>query len=146
MTRGTCRRRPRRALLRAAAALLLGVATLAAQAGETLDGVKARGVVRCGVSEGIAGFSEKDASGRWRGFDVDFCRGVAAAVFGSPDKVAFVPLKASTRFPALQACRSPRRSSRSARSTCWRRACCCAVRIDDRKGAHGRAVRGRRLR
>lgn len=81
--------------------LVAGV-PLVADAGETLDAVKARGVVRCGVSEGIAGFSATDASGRWHGLDVDFCRAVAAAVLGDPEKVAFVPLKASTRFPALQ--------------------------------------------
>jgi len=74
-----------------------------AMSGETVDAVKARGRLRCGVSDGIAGFSEKDASGRWIGLDADFCRAVAAAVFGSPDKVTFVPLKSSARFPALQA-------------------------------------------
>ena len=72
------------------------------EAGEVLDGVKARGQLRCGVNEGIPGFSEHDADGRWRGFDVDFCRAVAAAVLGDPDKVELVPLLASTRFPALQ--------------------------------------------
>ncbi len=70
-------------------------------AGEVLDTVKARGELRCGVSEGIAGFSGQDVSGRWRGLDADFCRAVAAAVLGDPNKVKFVPLKASTRFPAL---------------------------------------------
>jgi general L-amino acid transport system substrate-binding protein len=83
--------------------LLLTVLTLAAQAGETLDAVRSRGQLRCGVSEGIAGFSERDASGRWTGLDVDFCRAVAAAVLGDAGKAAFVPLKASARFPALQA-------------------------------------------
>ena len=76
---------------------------LRVEAGEVLDGVKARGQLRCGVNEGIPGFSEHDADGRWRGFDVDFCRAVAAAVLGDPDKVELVPLLASTRFPALQA-------------------------------------------
>jgi len=71
--------------------------------GETLDAVKARGKLRCGVSDGIAGFSEKDVSGRWSGLDADFCRAVAAAVLGSPEKVTFVPLKSSARFPALLA-------------------------------------------
>lgn len=74
-----------------------------AQGGETLTGVKARGVVRCGVSEGIPGFSARDASGRWRGLEVDFCRAVAAAVLGDGEKVRFIPLKSSQRFPALQA-------------------------------------------
>lgn len=73
-----------------------------AQAGETLDAVKSRGRLRCGVSEGIAGFSERDVSGRWSGFNVDFCRAVAAATLGDAGKVAFVQLKASERFPALQ--------------------------------------------
>lgn len=74
-----------------------------AMSGETLDVVKARGNLRCGVSDGIAGFSEKNASGRWIGLDADFCRAVAAAVLGSPEMVTFVPLKSSARFPALLA-------------------------------------------
>jgi general L-amino acid transport system substrate-binding protein len=73
-----------------------------AQAGEVLSSVKARGVLRCGVSEDIPGFSERDADGRWRGLDADFCRAVAAAVLSDPEKVEFVPLRASARFPALQ--------------------------------------------
>jgi general L-amino acid transport system substrate-binding protein len=82
--------------------LFLAALSPAAKAGETLDAVKSRDRLRCGVSQGIAGFSERDASGRWSGFDVDFCRAVAAAVLGDPEKVVFVPLKASERFPALQ--------------------------------------------
>jgi general L-amino acid transport system substrate-binding protein len=86
-----------------AALLVLTLATLPrVEAAEVLNGVKARGQLRCGVSEGIPGFSEQDADGRWRGFDVDFCRAVAAAVLGDPDKVELIPLLASTRFPALQ--------------------------------------------
>jgi general L-amino acid transport system substrate-binding protein len=68
----------------------------------TLDTVKQRGSLHCGVSEGVAGFSEKDAQGNWRGFDVDFCRAVAAAVLGDAGKVAFTPLSASQRFDALK--------------------------------------------
>ncbi|MEZ5579170.1 MAG: transporter substrate-binding domain-containing protein [Candidatus Competibacteraceae bacterium] len=64
--------------------------------------MKARGQLRCGVREGILGFSERDADEHWRGLDVDFCRAVAAAVLGDANKVEFVPLIASTRFPALQ--------------------------------------------
>jgi general L-amino acid transport system substrate-binding protein len=82
-------------------AALLVCLNVPAHAGEVLDTVKARNELRCGVSEGIAGFSEQDASGRWRGLDADFCRAVAAAVLGDPNTVRFVPLKASTRFPAL---------------------------------------------
>ena len=86
-----------------AALLVLTLAVLPrVEAGEVLNSVKARGQLRCGVSEGIPGFSEQDADGRWRGFDVDFCRAVAATVLGDPDKVELVPLLASTRFPALQ--------------------------------------------
>ena len=73
-----------------------------AHAGETLARVQANGVVRCGVSEGIAGFSIKDANGRWTGMDADFCRAVAAAALGDGEKVVFVPLFASARFPALK--------------------------------------------
>src|SRR5262245_5776708 len=83
------------------AALLLGAAPAAA--GETVQAVTARGRLNCGVSEGIPGFSEPDARGRWVGLDADFCRAVAAAVLGDPEKVRFLPLKSSTRFPALQA-------------------------------------------
>ena len=73
-----------------------------AAAGDTLVQIKARGALRCGVSEGIAGFSAKNASGRWSGLDVDFCRAVAAAALGDAEKATFVPLKASQRFPALE--------------------------------------------
>jgi general L-amino acid transport system substrate-binding protein len=81
--------------------LLAGVGSVLAN--ETVESVHARGELRCGVSEGIPGFSARDASGRWQGLDVDLCRAVAAAVLGNPDKVKFVPLKASARFPALKA-------------------------------------------
>lgn len=74
-----------------------------ATAGETVKAVTARGHLNCGVSEGIAGLSEPDARGRWVGLDADFCRAVGAAVLGDAERVRFVPLKASTRFPALQA-------------------------------------------
>ncbi|WGS45514.1 amino acid ABC transporter substrate-binding protein [Burkholderia sp. JSH-S8] len=84
--------------------MMLIVATPGARAadGVTLAQARARGVLRCGVSEGIAGFSSRSASGIWTGLDVDFCRAVAAAVLGSPDKVAYVPLRASERFSALR--------------------------------------------
>lgn len=67
----------------------------------TLDDVKARGTLNCGVSEGLLGFSAKDAKGKWQGFDVDFCRAVAAAVLGSADKVKYTSLTADKRFAAL---------------------------------------------
>jgi general L-amino acid transport system substrate-binding protein len=81
------------------------VALLPAQAsaGDILARVQSNGVVRCGVSEGIAGFSIKDGTGRWTGMDADFCRAVAAAALGDSEKVLFTPLFASARFPALKA-------------------------------------------
>lgn len=69
----------------------------------TLAAVRARGTLRCGVNPGLAGFALKDSRGRWRGFDVDFCRAVAAAVLGDPLKVTFVPLDNEHRLSALKA-------------------------------------------
>jgi general L-amino acid transport system substrate-binding protein len=76
---------------------------LPVEGGEILDAVKSRNTLRCGVSEGIAGFSERDSSGRWVGIDADFCRAVAAVALGDPEKVTYVPLRAAARFPVLQA-------------------------------------------
>ena len=85
---------------------LLGVSVLAMAAGAasaaTLDDVKSHGMVKCGVSQGLPGFSNPDASGNWSGLDVDFCKGVAAAIFDDPSKVEYVPLSAKERFTALQ--------------------------------------------
>jgi general L-amino acid transport system substrate-binding protein len=67
----------------------------------TLDDVKARGELNCGVSTGVNGFSAPDASGEWQGFDVAVCRAVAAAVLGDPKKVKFVTTTGQTRFTAL---------------------------------------------
>ncbi|MGR3372215.1 amino acid ABC transporter substrate-binding protein [Pseudooceanicola nanhaiensis] len=67
----------------------------------TLDDVKARGKLNCGVSTGLAGFSNPDANGNWEGFDVAVCRAVAAAVLGDPQAVEFVPTTGKTRFTAL---------------------------------------------
>jgi general L-amino acid transport system substrate-binding protein len=80
------------------------VAAISAQAASarTLDDVKARGVLRCGVNTGLAGFAAPDDTGQWRGIDADFCRAVAAAIFGNGDRVKFVPLNAKERFTALQ--------------------------------------------
>ncbi|MGL4968020.1 MAG: amino acid ABC transporter substrate-binding protein [Inquilinus sp.] len=73
-----------------------------AQAGATLDAIKQRGFVECGVNTGLAGFALPDSQGKWTGFDVDTCRAMAAAVFGDADKVKFTPLTSETRFTALQ--------------------------------------------
>ncbi|HVZ09830.1 amino acid ABC transporter substrate-binding protein [Rhodopila sp.] len=72
-----------------------------AQAG-TLDNVKQKGYVTCGVNVGLGGFSMPDSHGVWRGLDVDACRAVAAAVFGDANKVKYVPLTSVSRFTALQ--------------------------------------------
>ena len=87
-------------------AMFLALAGLAssgpAWAGKTLDGVKSRGQVVCGVHTGLAGFSAADSTGKWSGLDVDMCRAVAAAVLGDAEKVKYVPLTAQQRFTALQ--------------------------------------------
>ena len=88
--------------LMAAAAAAFGMASGVAHAGATLDAVKQRGTIRCGVNTGLAGFSIADSQGKWTGLDVDTCRSVAAAVLGDANKVQFVPLSAQQRFTALQ--------------------------------------------
>ncbi len=70
--------------------------------GSTLNDVKKKGFVQCGVNTGLAGFSMPDSKGTWRGLDVDSCRAVAAAVFGDASKVKFTPLNSQQRFTALQ--------------------------------------------
>jgi len=73
-----------------------------AQAGATLDSVKSKGFVQCGVSTGLPGFSSANDKGEWTGLDVDVCRAVAAAVLGDAGKVKYTPLTAKERFTALQ--------------------------------------------
>ena len=84
-----------------AAAAALAFAPVWAEA-QTLKAVQDRGKLVCGVSQGVAGFSIKDDKGEWSGFDVDFCRALAAAIFNDPSKVEYVPLSASERFGALK--------------------------------------------
>jgi len=81
--------------LTAAAALAGGVSAA------TLDEVKARGELNCGVNTGLVGFAAPDANGNWSGFDVAICKAVAAAVLGDPSKVKYVPTTGQTRFTAL---------------------------------------------
>ena len=88
--------------------ILLGALTVAglaagAAAAGTMDDVKARGTLKCGSNEGLAGFAAPDANGVWSGFDVSLCRAIAAAVLGDPQAVEFVPLTSQTRFTALAA-------------------------------------------
>jgi general L-amino acid transport system substrate-binding protein len=85
--------------------LLAAVATVGfagAASAATLDEVKSRGHLLCGVSTGLAGFSNPDSTGKWGGLDVDVCRAVAAAVLGDAEKVKYVPSTAQQRFTILQ--------------------------------------------
>jgi general L-amino acid transport system substrate-binding protein len=86
----------------AAAIGLPAFAPSTASAGPTLDAIKARDALRCGVNTGLLGFSAPDAQGRWNGIDADFCRAVAAAILGDPNKVQYVPSTAQARFTVLQ--------------------------------------------
>ena len=90
-------------------ALIAGVAGVAmastafagGHGGATLEAVKAKGFVQCGVSQGLPGFSNPDDNGNWTGLDVEFCRAVAVAIFNDKDAVKFTPLSAKERFTAL---------------------------------------------
>lgn len=87
----------------AAGLLTAGLAAPASAAGgDTLAAVKARGYVKCGVSEGLPGFSSPDEQGTWSGIDVDVCHALAAAIFDDPNAVRFSPLNAKERFTSLQ--------------------------------------------
>ncbi|HPP83938.1 MAG TPA: transporter substrate-binding domain-containing protein, partial [Rubrivivax sp.] len=86
----------------AATVVAAAAASAPAHAGKTLDAIKARGQVVCGVHTALAGFSAADAQGNWSGIDVDVCRAIAAAVLGDGTKVKWVPLVAQQRFTALQ--------------------------------------------
>jgi general L-amino acid transport system substrate-binding protein len=68
----------------------------------TVETIRSRGTLICGVNTGLAGFAQPDSQGVWRGFDVDYCRAYAAAIFGDANKVRYVPTTAQNRFPALQ--------------------------------------------
>jgi general L-amino acid transport system substrate-binding protein len=86
----------------ASAVALTATLSTNAFAGATLDAVKKKGFVQCGVSIGLPGFSNADEKGNWSGLDVDVCRAVAAALFGDANMVKYTPLTAKERFTALQ--------------------------------------------
>jgi general L-amino acid transport system substrate-binding protein len=86
----------------AAVAAVLGLAAALPAGAQTLAQVKQRGTLNCGVDTGAPGFAVKDDKGKWVGLDVDFCRAIAIAVLGDPEKVNYVPLTAKVRFTALQ--------------------------------------------
>jgi general L-amino acid transport system substrate-binding protein len=86
-----------------AAGSFIAAMTAASAAGAaTLDDVKKRGTLNCGVTTGLAGFAAPDDQGNWKGLDVDMCKAVAAAIFGDVSKVNYVPTNAKERFTALQ--------------------------------------------
>jgi general L-amino acid transport system substrate-binding protein len=90
-----------RCLLAVAIGLTISLAGMA-EAGQAFDAIRARGTIVCGVNQGVAGFSTPDSRGEYRGLDADFCRALAAAVFGDPAKVRFVPTSSQNRFTMLQ--------------------------------------------
>jgi general L-amino acid transport system substrate-binding protein len=91
-------------LWRAAALAVVGSVAFAsaALAQGTLQKIKERGQIRCGASQGVAGFSLPDAQGNWSGFDTDMCRALAAAIFDDPKKAQFISLSSKDRLTALQ--------------------------------------------
>ena len=89
--------------LAAAAAAVVTLTATPAHAGKTIDAIKARGQVICGVNPSLPGFAAADSQGNWTGFDVDVCKAVAATILNDATKVKWTPLNASQRFAALQA-------------------------------------------
>lgn len=87
-------------LLVSAVAMTLIATT--ANAGENLDAVKKNGVIKCGVVQSLPGFAAPDDNNEWHGLDAEYCRGLAAAIFGDGSKVQYVPLSSKQRFSALQ--------------------------------------------
>ena len=92
----------------AVVALAWGVGSMGVAAGQegpgkspTVDAIKQRGELSCGVDTGIPGFAYQDNAGRWQGFDITYCRAIASAVLGDPEKVRFVPTTAKVRFTVL---------------------------------------------
>src|SRR5256885_14495263 len=78
------------------------VFVVSASAAQPLNTDKSRGILKCGANVGLAGFGIPDKQGNWTGFDVDYCRAIAAAIFNDPSKVQFVPTTGQNRFTALQ--------------------------------------------
>jgi general L-amino acid transport system substrate-binding protein len=78
------------------------VLVVSASAAQTLNTIKSRGILKCGANVGLAGFGIPDKQGNWTGFDVDYCRALAAAIFNDPSKVQFIPTTGQNRFTALQ--------------------------------------------
>ena len=77
-------------------------AQLAPPPGPTVEAIKKRGTLNCGIDTGVPGFAAQDASGKWKGIDIDYCRALAAAVLGDPEKIKYTPTTAAARFTILQ--------------------------------------------
>jgi general L-amino acid transport system substrate-binding protein len=104
-TTGTEDMKTLKTLMAAAAAVALGCVPALAQntaPGTTLQKIRERGYILCGASQGVPGFSQPDDKGVWRGFDTDFCRALAAAIFDDPDKARYLPLASKDRLISLQ--------------------------------------------
>ncbi len=78
------------------------LAQLAPPPGPTVDAIKKRGALNCGIDTGVPGFAAQDNTGRWKGIDIDYCRALAAAVLGDPEKIKYMPTTAAARFTVLQ--------------------------------------------
>ena len=83
--------------------VVLGLSYTGISSAGTLDDVRAKGHVQCGINTGLTGFAFTDDQGNWKGFDVALCQGVAAAVFGDASNVKYTNLTGKTRFEALKA-------------------------------------------
>lgn len=80
----------------------VAMAQLAPPPGPTVEAIKKRGTLNCGIDTGVPGFAAQDASGTWKGIDIDYCRALAAAVLGDPTKIKYTPTTAAARFTVLQ--------------------------------------------
>ena len=92
----------RQRLLAVSAMMGIGFSGAALSKSKTLETVKKRGHLKCGVSQGLPGFSSTDSKNNWQGIDVDYCRALAAVIFKDSKKVKYVPLSSKERFTALQ--------------------------------------------
>ncbi len=118
-------------LLTNISALVLGMTVMTATASaSTLEDVKKKGVLSCGVSEGVPGFSNPDSSGKWVGLDVDICRAVASAVLGDPTKIKFVPLASKQKIIAV----TSGQVDLTSRTTTW------TMKRDTKEGADFTAI------
>src|SRR5215475_6336770 len=90
------------AVLAAGAFAFAGPGLAADVKSETIDAIKKRDQLICGIDTGIPGFAFQDSAGKWQGLDVSYCRAIAAAVLGDPEKVKYVGVTAKVRFTVLQ--------------------------------------------